>query len=90
MSLSFLTPLNLLSHLLSRDIAFQLQQERMVKALKQNQPVCFLPFFKHSLVENRQFELLTTLDNGEGGRSQAGALMQVAPSPDMIHVCSGK
>lgn len=48
----------------SRDIAFQLQQDRMVSALKNNQPVCFLPFFKHSLVEKREHELLATLDDG--------------------------
>ena len=47
-----------------RDIAFQLQQDRMVASLKNNQPVCFLPFFKHSLVEGREHELLTTLDHG--------------------------
>ena len=37
----------------------------MVTALKNNQPVCFLPFFKQSLVEKRAHELLLTLDQGE-------------------------
>ena len=37
----------------------------MVSALKNSQPVCFLSFFKQSLVEKRAHELLITLDHGE-------------------------
>ena len=43
---------------------FQLQLDKMVAALKKNDPVCFLPFFKQSLVEKRGQELFTTLDHG--------------------------
>ena len=50
---------------LHRDIAFQLQRDHMVSALKTNRPICFLPFFKQSLVEKRENELLVTLDHGE-------------------------
>ena len=50
--------------LLFRDIAFQLQLDQMVDDLKNNEPVCFLPFFKQSLVEKRQQELIQTLDRG--------------------------
>ncbi|CAI7999674.1 L-fucose kinase [Geodia barretti] len=46
-----------------RDIAFQLQLDRMVAALKNNELVCFLSFFKQSLVENRQHDLFATLDH---------------------------
>ena len=48
-----------------RDIAFQLQQDQMVAALKGKRNICFLPFFKECLVEKRQKELFQTLDHGE-------------------------
>ena len=49
----------------NRSISFELQRQRMIAALKENQPVCFLPFFKESLVEKRELDILKTLDEGE-------------------------
>lgn len=55
---------------LSRDISFELQRQKMMAALKENAPVCFLPFFKDSLIDRREYDILSTLDQGGlvGGR----------------------
>lgn len=50
--------------LFHRNINFQLQKERVVNALKENATVCFLSFFKASLIEKRQYEILSMLDQG--------------------------
>lgn len=47
-----------------RDIKFQLQKEKVVNALKANVPTCFLSFFKASLIEKRQYDVLSMLDQG--------------------------
>ena len=58
---------------LSRDISFELQRCRMMEALRQNQPVCFLPFFHHARVLGRGSDILKTLD--EGGCTVAGCMV---------------
>lgn len=47
-----------------RDISFELQRQKMVRVLKENQPESFLPFLCHALIENRQLRILETLDQG--------------------------
>lgn len=37
----------------------------MMESLQKNEPVCFLPFFKYSLIRNKEFEILKTLDEGK-------------------------
>ena len=33
-----------------------------MKVLKEKQPVCLLPFFRDSVIENKVFDVLATLD----------------------------
>jgi len=50
--------------LLCRNISFELQLNKMVSVLEQNLDECFLPFLHHSTLENKQSEVLKTLDKG--------------------------
>lgn len=34
--------------------------------LRENQPVCFLPFFRDALIDKREHKILKTLDKGRG------------------------
>ena len=45
-----------------RAISFELQRKKMMRVLKENQPVCLLPFFRDSVIENKVFDVLATLD----------------------------
>eukprot|EP00731_Ephydatia_muelleri_P020635 Em0013g362a len=45
-----------------RNISFELQLEKMKRVLKENDPVCILRFFKDSLIEHREHDILRTLD----------------------------
>ena len=45
-----------------RNISFELQLEKMKRVLKNNEPTCILRFFKDSLIEHREHDILQTLD----------------------------
>lgn len=49
----------------SRDIAFQLQRQKMVTVLRENRHKSFLPFLQHAQIEKRQQTVLETLDQGK-------------------------
>ena len=47
-----------------REIVFESQKGRMMAALRENEPVCLLPFLKSSLIEGKETLILETLDRG--------------------------
>lgn len=74
----------------TREIVFESQKGRMMAALRENEPVCLLPFLKSSLIEGKETLILETLDRvAEGMTNQLIICRIYACIADMLGYMAG-